>query len=790
LQRRPWLAASLAAVVIGAAVALHYRARVATSAPWPVLDEYCVGCHNDDDLAGGVSFKKLARDDLGKNAKTWEAAVRKLRAGLMPPKGERRPERAVLDSAAGWFERELDAAWVRAPNPGAKPLARLNRTEYANAVHDLLDYDAGAIAATLPADVSVAGFDNVAAALSVSPALLEGYALAAMQISRRAVGDLSMGHSETRYPAAGGSAQQRHVEGLPLGTRGGLAVEHNFPLDAEYEIAVQAFLPTAGWENPTGALVWCDGPSVELAFNGAPLALDERRRIRLRVPAGTQRITAALVDVKRCAGVNELYLGEVALGGAITGLVIDGPYNATGAGDTPSRRAIFVCKPSSAADETPCASRILARLATRAFRRPVQAGSAELDRLLEFYRLGRGEGGGFEVGIQYALSRLLVDPSFLYRFEREPKDVAVGTVYRISDLELASRLSFFLWSSIPDEELLLTAAADHLHDAETLARQVERMLADDRAQRLVANFAGQWLRLRELDDFPSQDPDWDADLRSAFRRETELLFADVLREKRDVLTLLDTDYTYVNERLAAHYGIAGVHDSYMRRVSLPPDSPRRGLLGQGSLLTVTSAPNRTSPVVRGQWIVQNLLGAAVPSPPPGAAADLAKEAVAKTKLVGDTVRERLEMHRANPTCAVCHAIMDPVGLALENFDLVGRWREQEDGHAVNAATELTDGTPLAGAADLRRALLSRSDAFVAALTERLMTYALGRELEYYDRPVEREIVRDATAHGRSLAALIQAIVASDAFQKRVKAGASATTAANPTGLVARETRAE
>jgi hypothetical protein len=777
--------------LFGGGAAQHYRAqRGASPAPWPVLDEYCVGCHNDDDVAGGVSFKKIDRNDVGRNAKVWEAAVRKLRAGLMPPKGERRPERAVLDGAAGWLERELDAAWVRASNPGTKPLARLNRTEYANAVRDLLDYDASAIAATLPADVSVGGFDNIAAALSVSPALLEGYALAAMQISRRAVGDLSMGHSETRYPAAAGSAQQRHIEGLPLGTRGGIAVEHNFPLDAEYEIAVQALLPTAGWDNPTGALVWCDGPKVEFAFNGAPLALDEHRRLRLRVPAGTQRITAALVDVKRCAGVNELYLGEVAVGGAIAGLVIDGPYQPTGAGDTPSRRAILVCAPSSATDEVPCAARILARLATRAFRRPVQAGSPELDRLLEFYRLGRAEGGDFEVGIQYALSRLLVDPSFLYRFEREPADVAVGAVYRISDLELASRLSFFIWSSIPDDELLETAAGNRLHEPRVLAQQVERMLADERAQRLVVNFAGQWLRLRELDDFPSQDPEWDADLRTAFRRETELTFADALREKRDVVTLLDADYTYVNERLAAHYGLSGVHDSYMRRVELPPDSPRRGLLGQGSLLTITSAPNRTSPVVRGQWIVQNLLGAAVPSPPPGAAADLAKEAVAKTKLAGDTVRERLEMHRANPTCAVCHAIMDPLGLALENFDLVGRWREQEDGHPVNSATQLTDGTPLSGTADLRRALLSRSDAFVAALTERLMTYALGRELDYYDRPVARQVVRDAAAHGRSLAALVQAIAASDSFQKRVKTGANTTTAANDADLVARQTRAE
>jgi hypothetical protein len=564
---------------------------------------------------------------------------------------------------------------------------------------------------------------------------------------------------------------------LPLGTRGGLAVEHNFPLDAEYEFVVQAALPSSGWDNPTGRLVWCNGPTVDVAFNGAPVQLDNRRRFRLRVPAGPQRITAALVDEQRCAGVNEHYLGEVEVGGAVLGLVIDGPYAATGAGETPSRRAIFAeCHPAIAAEEMACARRTLTRLATRAYRRPVEANGEELELLMQFYRLGRDEGGDFEAGVQYALSRLLVDPRFLYRFESEPADVAVGSVYRVSDLELASRLSFFLWSSIPDDELLAAAAAGKLADPATLAAQVERMLADERSRRFVENFAGQWLKLRELADFPSQDPELDADLRDAFRRETELLFADVLRERRSVLTLLDADYTYLNERLARHYGIDGVRDSYLRRVALPPDSPRRGLLGHGSLLTATSAPNRTSPVVRGQWIVQNLLGAAVPNPPPGAAADLSKEAAKSEHLAGDTVRERLEAHRANPTCAACHAIMDPLGLSLENFDLVGRWRDQEDGHPVDAAAEMTDGTQLAGPADLRRALLSRSDAFVAALTERLMTYALGRELEYYDMPVVRGVVREAAARGTTLDALVQAIVASDTFQKRVKSGAETVAA--------------
>ncbi len=774
MQHRSWLFATASAGALVAGGATLYLAHTHRSAepPWAVVNRYCTDCHNDDDLAGGVSFKKLEGADVGRNAKVWEAAVRKLRAGLMPPKGRPRPERAVLDGMAGWLEQKLDAAWARAPDPGAEPLARLNRTQYANAIRDLIDFDARPIAASLPADVAVAGFDDVATGESVSPTLLEGYALAAIQIGRRAVGDPSMGHSEVRYTAAGGAAQRHHFEGLPLGTRGGLAVEHDFPLDAEYDITVQAALPKAGWDNPTGALVYCDGPTLTVAFNGAPLALDAHRHVRLRVPAGPQRITAALVDERRCAGVDELYLGEVAVGGAVNAITIDGPYAATGVGDTPSRRAIFVCTPASAADEQPCAQQILTRLATRAFRRPVEPHGSEVALLMQFYALGRDEGGSFETGIQYALSRLLVDPRFLYRFEAEPADVAAGSSYAISDLELASRLSFFLWSSIPDDELRGVAAAGRLHEPAVLAAQVERLLADPRSERFVESFAGQWLKLRELDDFPSQDPAYDADLRDAFRRETELFFGAVLHDRLPVQTFLDADFTFLNERLANHYGIDGVRGSFMRKVALPPDSPRRGLLGQGSLLTTTSAPNRTSPVVRGQWIVKNLLGAAVPNPPPGAAVDLSKEATKTTKLAGDTVRARLEAHRANPTCAACHGIMDPLGLALENFDLVGRWRDTEDGHAIDATTEMTDGTKLASVADLRAALLARSDAFVTALTERLMTYALGRELDYYDRPVMRSVIREAAARGTTLDALVQAIVASDAFTKRVKTGAT------------------
>jgi mono/diheme cytochrome c family protein len=735
-----------------------------------VLDRYCTGCHNDAERTAGVSFEGVGIDGLTRRPDLGEAVVRKLRTGLMPPAGELRPERAVLDGFAASLERVLDAAWAAAPNVGTRPLARLTRTEYANAIRDLLAYDADAIVSTLPPDSSDEGFDNNAHALGVSPTLLEGYATVAMQVSRRAVGDTTMGHGETRYTARPGRAQRARIEGLPLGTRGGLSVVHTFPLDAEYEFVVAASVPAKGWQNPTGALVWCDGPTIDVTVNGAPVEVANPRRFRLRMPAGPQRIAVALVDERRCAGVNELYAGEVALGGAVQALTIIGPFEATGPGDTPSRREIFVCRPASDAEARPCAEQILTRLATRAYRRPVEPGGRELEELMRFYRLGREEGGDFEAGIAYALSRLLVDPRFIYRFEREPDEVAVGEIYEIDDFELAARLSFFLWSSIPDDELLALAAGGKLHDDDVLAAQVDRMLKDERAAALVENFASQWLLLRELDAVVPQDPDFDEDLRAAMRRETELLFADLLREPRSVRTLLDSDYTYMNERLAAHYGVDGVRGGRMRRVEWPADSPRRGVLGHASVLTATSAPNRTSPVVRGQWLLQGLLGAKVPRPPPGAEADLSAEASAAEGLVGNTVRERLEMHRANPNCAGCHGIMDPLGLALENFDLLGRWRDAEDGHPIDAAAQMVDGTALAGPNDLRRALLDRSDVFVAALAEQLMTYALGRELAAQDMPQLRSVVREAAAEDHTLRSLLKAIVASDSFRKRTKTG--------------------
>jgi hypothetical protein len=770
MRRRPIAIGVALAAAAAAAGIIGTRGGLGTfAAREQILDRYCVACHNEIDLTGGLSFERLDREDVSRNADVWEAVVRKLRTGLMPPLGEPRPPRAVLDAFAVSLEAGLDEAWARAPNPGARPLARLNRTEYANAIRDLLAYDASAIASTLPPDATVAGFDNNAEGLSVSPTLLEGYATAAMQISRRAVGDRTMGHGETRYTAMPGAAQRAPIDGLPLGTRGGLAVVHTFPLDATYEFVVSAAIPAAGWDNPTGALVYCDGPALDVTFNGAPVAVENPRRFRLRVPAGPQRISVALVDDKRCAGVNELYEGEVALGGAVQALTIDGPFDATGSGDTPSRREIFLCRPASTDEEPACAEQILARLATRAYRRPVAAGSGELAQLSRFYALGRGE-GDFDVGIQYALSRLLVDPRFLYRFEREPDDVGVGSVYAIDDYELASRLSFFLWSSIPDDELLALAGEHRLADPAVLTAQVDRMLADARSGALVENFASQWLALRELDTVVPQDPDFDEDLRAAMRQETERLFADHIREPRSVLTLLDADYTYLNERLAGHYGVAGIRGSQMRRFEWPQDSPRRGVLGHASVLTAMSAPNRTSPVKRGQWLMQSLLGAKIPRPPPGAEADLSAEASKSAGLVGDTVRARLELHRANPTCAGCHGIMDPLGLSLENFDLLGRWRDTEDGHPIDASARMVDGTALGGPQDLRNALLARSDVFVSTFAERLMTYAMGRELTAADMPVVRGVVRAAAADDNTLRALVQAIVASDSFQKRVKTG--------------------
>jgi hypothetical protein len=731
--------------------------------PRTVLDRYCVGCHNSAERAGGITLEGavLANATGGHDTEVWEHVVRKVRTGFMPPAGEPRPERAVLDRFAAVLEERLDDAARLAPHTGFKEVSRLNRAEYANAVRDLLALDARAIVASLPADDAIQGFDNVAAALTVSPTLIDSYVNAALKISRAAVGDRALGPTQVSYEAPGGS-QAQHVDGLPLGTRGGFKLVHPFPLDATYELRVRARGP-----GPLSGQRYCPQPKIDVTLDGAPLVLGDAGTLRLRVTAGPHTLTAALLDERRCEGVNELY-GVYGPGGGVQSVEIHGPYESTGTGDTPSRRAIFSCYPSSNRDEEPCAREILTRLATHAYRRPAASGDAAVDTLLRFYAQGRQD-GDFEMGIEQALARLLVDPRFLYRLEEEPGGLAPGEIYRVSDLELASRLSFFLWSSIPDEELLAAATAGGLHEPAVLERQVRRMLADPRAAALIENFAGQWLKLRELDDALPQDPGFDGNLRQAFRRETELSFEHLLREDRSVIELLDARYAFLDERLARHYGVDGVRGSHFRRVELPERSPRGGLLGHGSILTATSVADRTSPVIRGQWIVENLLGVEVPPPPPGVEADLSD---ASAPAEARTIRQRMERHRSETACASCHQLIDPFGFALEHFDSIGRWRDHDAGEPIDATASLVDGTAVDGPMALRDALLMRSDAFVTAFTEKLMTYALGRILTTDDRPAVRRIVADAAAHDYRFSSVVLGIANSPSFQMQMKRSAN------------------
>ncbi len=745
-----------------------------------LVKQYCLGCHNDRAKAGGLvleaELSKVASD-----RERWEKVVRKVKTGMMPPSGAPRPPRARLDAFAAALETRLDAAADPRASLDTPALHRLNRTEYANAIRDLLDLDVD-VSGLLPADGSSEGVDNVAEALSVSPAHIQGYVSAAMKISRLAVGDRTLAPSQAVYPAPPALAQDRHIEGLPLGTRGGMIVTHIFPLDAEYEFTIGG------------------AAAADVTLDGAPVKAQNTRRFRIPVTAGPHTIGVAVLDRQRGAGVDDAYSDFRAanngfnVGGGVQNVSIMGPYNPTGTGDTPSRRRIFTCNPAgppsmapasggtrpttgsvgrvpprtgaAAADpvEENCARTILSRLARRAYRGSV--APREIDTLLAFYKQGRAR-GDFETGIQEALARLLVAPRFIYRVEEQPAGLAAGATYRISDTELASRLSFFLWSSIPDDELLDLATKNRLRDPATLQRQVRRMIADPKASALVENFPGQWLYLRDLATLQTEAPGFDDNLRRSFRRETEMLFETIVREDRSIVELLDADYTFVDERLARHYGVPNVRGSHFRRIALPPTSPRRGLLGHGSMLTVTSIATRTSPVVRGKWILENLLGAPPPQPPPGVETNLGEgEEIAKTT----TLRQRLEQHRASPVCATCHSIMDPLGFALENYDLIGAWREMDGPAKVDSSGRLADGTPLAGPVDLRNAVVSRSEAFVTTATEKLFVYALGRPVHSYDMPMVRAVVRRAQKDGNRFSALVLGIVESDAFQKRVKKG--------------------
>ena len=722
-----------------------------------LVDRYCVGCHNEKTRSGNLAIDKLDFVHPGNNAETWEKVVRKIRAGMMPPAGIPRPDRATLDDFATKLEMALDTAAAAKPNPGTTGLHRLNRTEYANSIRDLLDLEIDPTT-LLPADDSSEGFDNIADALAISPALLERYVATATKLSRLAVGDPGTTPSTVTYRVPSDLSQSDHIEGLPLGTRGGILVRNVFPLDAEYAIKIHAKAANIGLGSP-GFLdneleVTLNGERVKLAKAAATLDL------RLPIKAGQQELGVAFIN-KNPPGADDIWQIFPNNSG-VQSVAITGPFNPTGAGDTPSRRRIFVCRPDTATDqdELACAKKILSTLAQRAYRRPLT--ESDLETLLGFYRSGRQD-ANFDAGIEEALARVLIDPRFVFRFEREPENIATGSIYRISDLELASRLSFFLWSSIPDDELLDLAIKNKLHEPGVLERQTRRMLADPRSETLATNFADQWLYLRELKNQRPLSPGFNENLRESFHHETELLFESIVREDRNVVDLLNADYTFVDERLAAHYGMHGVHGSQFRRVAIEDDA-RRGLLGQSSFLLVTSVANRTSPVARGKWILENILDSPAPLPPPNVPPLKGDEGTPQPT----SLRQRMEEHRKNPTCAACHKIMDPIGFSLDNFDLIGTWRTADSGEPIDATGQLVDGTKLDGPASLRNALLSRSDVFVRTATEKLLTYATGRALRYYDMPVVRSIARDAAKNDNRFSALIQGIVKSDPFQMRMK----------------------
>ena len=808
--------------------------------------KYCVSCHNETLKARGtvpVAFEALDISNVSADPSSWEKVVLKMRAGLMPPSGAPRPDAPARDAFLTGLEGALDRAAAARPNPGrTEAIHRLNRTEYRNAVRDLLSLDID-VSALLPADDVSYGFDNIAGVLKISPTLMERYLGAAQKISRTAIGTAPPSPAIDYYRIPDDLSQDVQLPGLPFGTRGGTRIVYTFPMDAEYE-----FRPRLTRDLNESLPVYTDAQVLEISVDGErvgtftlpgvqPVApagrgarpatsggaggrqgatprpapapepssspddppdpqvpaisqiaptirvsardrearnrADEAWNLRIPVKAGQREVivtfvnrTSALDETTRLpflrpypAGVN---IPETRLGAYLRSVEIVGPLAPKGAGRSQARARIFSCTPAGAAEEAGCARSILADLARRAYRRPVTG--ADVDPLLVFYREGRS-GAAFDEGIERALRRLLVSPEFLFRIVRDPAGATPGSVYSISDIDLASRLSFFLWSSIPDEELLTLAERRQLGTPAVLAAQVKRMLADPRATAFTTNFAGQWLFLRNLDavvPVQSAFPDFDDTLRQAFRRETELFFDSIVRENRSAKDLLRADYTFLNERLARHYGVANVKGSHFRRVSLGADSPRAGILGQGSVLTVTSYPDRTSPVVRGKWILENLLGTPPPPPVPDAGELRASDRAGAVL----SMRARMEQHRRSPVCASCHSMMDPLGLSLENFDAVGKWRTLgEASDRIDASGRLPDGTPFVGPAGLRDALL-RSDRFVATLTEKMMTYALGRGLEHYDQPAVRAILSDAARDDYRMSALIAGIVQSTPFRMR------------------------
>ena len=749
------------------------------------LQLYCMGCHSGPTPFAGLNLEALDPANLEDNGAIWEKLLRKLRNREMPPAGMPRPEPAAYDALVKYIDSERDRLAETKPDPGRPTLHRLNRAEYANVIRDLLALEID-VAEILPADDSGYGFDNIGDVLTVSPLLLERYMLAASKISRLAVGDINLGATYQTYSVRPGLVQvDRMSEAMPLGSRGGVAVRHRFPVDGEYEISVglqrgrqDEFLGLGRERKLDLRLddqrlgVFTIAADPRGIVHGTGEDPDSHLKVRLPVKAGTRTLVATfLKDTVMPEGIIERRRDETNFFEGVGSIAVAGPYNVQGPGATPSRERIFICRPAARAEEQACAEQILASLARRAYRRPI--GANDLPPLLALYQRGAqggGFGGGFEAGVRLALQKILVSPEFIFRMELDPPDAAPGSVHRISDVELASRLSFFLWSSIPDDELLAAAERGALSDPSVLAAQVRRMLADPRLQALVKNFSGQWLYLRNIAGIQPDStsfPNFDENLRQALAQETELLIESTLREDRSVADLLRTDYTFLNQRLAEHYGIKGIYGNEFRRVTL--DDPQRyGLLGQASILTVTSYPNRTAPTIRGKWVLEQLLG--TPPPPPPNVPSLKDDASTKTL----TMRQRMEQHRANPTCAVCHKMMDPLGFSLENFDGLGRWRESTGVGTgpIDSSGVLPDGTTFDGPAGLREVLVGKRDLFVETFTERLLTYALGRGVEQYDRPIVRKIARAAAADDQRWSAIILGIVNSAPFQMRRVSNAS------------------
>jgi len=754
-----------------------------------LVQKYCLTCHSARVKTGGLSLEGMTPADAAAHADVWEKVVMKLRGGMMPPQGMPRPDEPTLEAFAVSLEKTLDRAAQGTTRPGYKPVHRLNRTEYGNAVRDLLDLQVD-VTDLLPADDESNGFDNIAGVLRVSPSLLEQYLSAARRISSLAVGS-DTDVVRLAYRISPDDSQEDHVEGLPLGTRGGLRFRHNFPQDADYEFAtfllrnIVGYMKGLEYEHlfevsidgervfavPVGGEA--DNKASDTNMSEAANKIDDRLKTRVKVKAGPHMV--GVTFAKRNASESDEPLQPHERDHDLQNMngipIIDhvnvtGPYNPTGPGDTPSRRRIFACKPTQASAEAGCARRILTNLATRAYRRPVT--SADMEPVLALYDAGRKK-GNFDEGIEQGLRLILASPKFLFRTESAP----ASGVGKVSDVELASRLSFFLWSSIPDEELLNVASKGTLSQPATLERQVKRMLADPKSRALVDNFASQWLMLRNLKGHiptPGDFPNFDNELRQAFRQETELFVESIMREDRSLIDLIDADYTFVNERLARHYGIQNVYGSYFRKVALKNEE-RRGLLGQGSILTVTSYPNRTSPVLRGKYILENILGTPPPAPPPNVP-DLKENQPGEE---AKSLRARLEMHRATPTCATCHRVMDPLGLALENFDGIGQWRMKEPGGNIDPNGQLADGSRVDGPVALRKAVLKRPELFVRTVTQKLMTYGLGRGMEYTDMPVIRGIASTSAAQNYRFSSVVLGIVKSVPFQMKT---------AQNTGLVA------